>query len=142
MDKGDYDKALEDCDQPIQRSPDSPEFLISRGFIWHMKGIKDKDSAKCEEKALSDYAAALRLNPKFALALNNRAWILATSKVEPTTEQEITEERIFAEYLKEKKDDLAVPKTILVKRDGKDFLKADVVEMKYLEPVDDSEFEK
>jgi hypothetical protein len=62
--------------------------------------------------------------------------------VEPTTDTEITEERIFVEYQKEKKNGQVVPKTILVKRDGKDFLKADMTEMNHLETVDDSEFEK
>jgi hypothetical protein len=62
--------------------------------------------------------------------------------VEPTTETEITEERIVVEYQKTKKDGLVIPKTLLVKRDGKNFLKAEVVEMKHLETVDDSEFEK
>jgi tetratricopeptide (TPR) repeat protein len=82
MDKGNFDKALADCDQAIRLTPNNPGFLTSRGAIWHTKGIKEKDRAKCEEKALADYAEALRLNPKFALALNNRAWILATSKID------------------------------------------------------------
>ena len=61
---------------------------------------------------------------------------------EPGTEKEITEERIIVEYQKEKKQGQAVPKTLLVRHDGKDFLKAEVVEMKHLETVDDSEFDK
>ncbi len=65
-----------------------------------------------------------------------------TRTVEPGTEKEITEERIFVEYQKEKKDGQAVPKTVLVKHDGKDFLKADIVEISFLETVDDSEFAK
>src|SRR5207249_3879936 len=36
----------------------------------------------CEEHALADYAEAIRLNPKYASAINNRAWIYATTKVE------------------------------------------------------------
>ncbi len=60
---------------------------------------------------------------------------------DPSTEKEYTEERIIVEYLKEKKDGLAIPKTILIKRDGKDFMKAET-EVKFLEKVDDGEFEK
>jgi hypothetical protein len=59
--------------------------------------------------------------------------------VDPMTEQEITEERIVTDYQKEKKDGLAIPKNIIVNRDGKRFLKAEI-EMEYLEKVDDSEF--
>lgn len=62
--------------------------------------------------------------------------------VEPGTEKEITEERIFVEYQKEKKDGQAVPKTVLVKHDGKDFLKAEMVEVTFHETLDDSEFAK
>jgi tetratricopeptide (TPR) repeat protein len=49
---------------------------------WHMKGIQDKDRPACEDRALSDYAEAIRLDPKRASAINNRAWLLATSKVD------------------------------------------------------------
>ena len=42
-----------------------------------MKGIQDKDRPACEDRALSDYAEAIRLDPKYASANNNRAWICA-----------------------------------------------------------------
>jgi hypothetical protein len=61
--------------------------------------------------------------------------------VNPMTETEYTEERIVVEYQEKKVDGVAVPKTVLVKHDGKQFLKAEV-DMKYLEKVDDSEFSK
>jgi hypothetical protein len=61
--------------------------------------------------------------------------------VDPMTEQEYSEERIVAEYHKEKKDGMAMPKTVIVKRDGKQYAKMEV-DMKYLEKVDDSEFDK
>jgi tetratricopeptide (TPR) repeat protein len=82
LSKGDYDKALQDYDRAIQLKPDRAAFFVSRGFTWHMKGIKDKDRPTCEDRALSDYGEALRIDPKHALAINNRAWIWATSKVD------------------------------------------------------------
>jgi hypothetical protein len=60
---------------------------------------------------------------------------------DPMTEMEFTEERIISEYQKEKKGGVAVPKTAIVNRDGKKFLKAEV-ETEYLEKLDDSEFKK
>lgn len=60
---------------------------------------------------------------------------------DPMTEKEFTEERIIVEYKKEKVDGLAVAKSVLVKRDGKEFMKAES-EVKFLESVDDSEFDK
>jgi Tfp pilus assembly protein PilF len=81
LNKGNYSQALNDYDQAIRLEPKNAQFWTSRGFTWHMKGIDDKERAKCEERALSDYAEAIRLDPRDAQAINNRAWILATCKV-------------------------------------------------------------
>src|SRR5262249_24824516 len=66
----------------LQLKPNHAAFWNARGFTWHMKGIQDKDRPACEDRALSDYAEAIRLDPKYASAINNRAWIRATSKVD------------------------------------------------------------
>jgi hypothetical protein len=57
------------------------------------------------------------------------------------TGNEVNEERIVTEY-KKSKEGLAVPKTVLVKRDGKKLLEAEVTEYTPLEKIDDSEFKK
>jgi tetratricopeptide (TPR) repeat protein len=80
--EGDYGKALKDYDRAIRLQPDRAALWNARGFTWHMKGIGDEDRPACEDRALSDYAAAMRLDPQYASAINNRAWILATSKVD------------------------------------------------------------
>jgi tetratricopeptide (TPR) repeat protein len=80
--KGDYDKALKNYDRAIQLKPEHAAFWNARGFTWHMKSIQDKDRPACEDRALSDYAEAIRLEPKYASAINNRAWLRATSKVD------------------------------------------------------------
>ncbi len=54
---------------------------------------------------------------------------------------EINEERIITEYSKNKAG-IPQPKTVLIKRDGKKFLEAEVLEMNMLEKLDDSEFKK
>jgi tetratricopeptide (TPR) repeat protein len=56
--------------------------LTSRGYTWHEKGRGGDDRAASEDRALADYAEAIRIDPNLAAALNNRAWILATSQVE------------------------------------------------------------
>lgn len=105
LNKGEYDRALNDYDQALQLDPENAVFLTNRGFTWHMKGITDtallwllvwiarlivtwhiksiryKGRSKCEERALSDYDEALCLDPENAQTLNNRAWILATCKI-------------------------------------------------------------
>jgi hypothetical protein len=60
---------------------------------------------------------------------------------DPTSGNEINEERIIAEYMKNK-DGVPVPKKVIVKHDGKQFLEAEVLEASFLEKLDDSEFKK
>jgi tetratricopeptide (TPR) repeat protein len=80
--KDNYDKALKDYDQAIRLKPLEGAYYNSRGFTWHMKGINDKERSTCEDRALSDYAEAIRIDPEYASAINNRAWIRATSKID------------------------------------------------------------
>lgn len=54
---------------------------------------------------------------------------------------EVPEERIVLAYEKNA-DGIPVPKKVAVKRDGKNYLEADVLESKQLEKLDDSEFSK
>jgi hypothetical protein len=61
--------------------------------------------------------------------------------VDPTSGNEIAEERIITEYGKDK-NGLATPKKVILNRDGKKFLEAEVLEVTYLEKLDDSEFKK
>jgi len=80
--KDEYDKSLKDYDQAIRLEPDRASYRNSRGFTWHMKSIHDKDRVACEELALADYAAAIHLTPDYASAINNCAWLLATTKAD------------------------------------------------------------
>jgi hypothetical protein len=68
-----------------------------------------------------------------------------TAKVERRTKdfmtgQEVTEERIITEY--QKVSGRQTPKKVVINRDGKKFLEAEVVESQYLDRIDDSEFAK
>jgi hypothetical protein len=54
------------------------------------------------------------------------------------TGQEVTEERIILEYKTE--DGNPIPKRVEVMRDGKKFMEVEVLETRYLEKIDDSEF--
>jgi len=56
--------------------------------------------------------------------------------------KEINEERIVLKYGDKSKEGLAAPKEVVVKRDGETFMKAEVLEWKALEKIDDSEFKK
>lgn len=66
-----------------------------------------------------------------------------TAKVERRTRdfqtgQEVTEERILLEYRDQ--DGRKVPKKVLVNRDGKKYLEAEVLEMTFVEKLDDGDF--
>jgi hypothetical protein len=61
--------------------------------------------------------------------------------VDATTGNEVNEERIITEYRKSK-DGPPVPKSVLLKRDGKKLLEAEVTEWEVVEKIDDSEFTK
>jgi hypothetical protein len=68
-----------------------------------------------------------------------------TAKVERrtkdfNTKQEVTEERIITEY--QKVSGRQTPKKIVVNRDGKKFLEAEVLETQFLDRIDDGEFAK
>ena len=57
-----------------------------------------------------------------------------------TTNQDVTEERIITEY--QDVDGIKVAKKAQVNRDGKKFVEAEIVEVKFLDKLDDSEFAK
>jgi len=60
---------------------------------------------------------------------------------EPGTGKEVNEERIVTEYSKSK-DGRPYPKKVVVKHDGKTFIEAEIIEVEYLEKLDDSVFKK
>jgi hypothetical protein len=60
--------------------------------------------------------------------------------LDSTTMQEVTEERIIQEY--GETDGLKTAKKVLVNRDGKKYLEAEVLESKFVDKIDDSEFAK
>jgi tetratricopeptide (TPR) repeat protein len=80
--EGKYDRAVADYNRAIALDPTRATFWNARGFTWHMKGIGTPDRPACEDRALADYAEAIRIDPDYASALNNRAWLRATSEVE------------------------------------------------------------
>jgi tetratricopeptide (TPR) repeat protein len=68
-----FDLAFRDFDEAIRLDPTNSVYYDARGFAYHMNNRQ-------EEKALADYGEALRLDPLNDHALNNRAYLLATTK--------------------------------------------------------------
>jgi tetratricopeptide (TPR) repeat protein len=71
--RGRSDLAFRDFDEAIRLDPTNSVYYDARGFAYHMNNRQ-------EEKALSDYDEAVRLDPLNHHALNNRAYLLATTK--------------------------------------------------------------
>jgi|SRR5581483_2597935 len=113
--------------------------------------VKDKGyelSIIGEDKVEGKKVVGVRVTKKdckdISLYFDTETWLLAKMEyqtVDSSTGKDITEERIFKEYGKNG-DGIMIPKKTVVKQDGKTFLESEVVEMKYLEKLDDSEFKK
>lgn len=102
-----YDKAIADFNEAIRLDPKNGHAYGSRGIAWNRKKEHDKAIADYGEairlssesgskafhvtnramawsdkkeyaKALADYTEARKLDPKYAMALNGFAWLLAT----------------------------------------------------------------
>ena len=72
FDRGRCDRARLDLDEAIRLDPTNSAYFDSRGFAYHMDNRQ-------EAKALADYGEALRLDPANHHAMNNRAYLLATT---------------------------------------------------------------
>ena len=62
IDKGDFDRAIEDCNKAIELKPDYAEVYYNRGLTYGIKGDFDRTIKDCNK--------AIELNPKFSLAYN------------------------------------------------------------------------
>ncbi len=67
-----FDLAFRDYDEAIRVDPTNSVYYDARGFAYHMDNRQ-------EEKALADYGEAIRLDPDNHHAMNNRAYLLATT---------------------------------------------------------------
>ena len=62
--KGEYDRAIQDYNQALQRDPNYAAAYNNRGIAWAVKGDYDQ--------AIRDYDQAIRLNPGLVATYNNR----------------------------------------------------------------------
>jgi tetratricopeptide (TPR) repeat protein len=67
--KGDYDRAIPDCNEAIRLNPKSSSAFVSRCWAWQYKGDLERATEDCSE--------AIRINPEDSFAYTNRcaAWI-------------------------------------------------------------------
>ncbi len=99
---------------------------------------------KVEDKPVIGVRVSSKGHKDISLYFDKKTNLLAKIEhrtVDPTSGNEVNEERIILKYTKNK-DGIPIPKNVLVKRDGKKFLEAEVLEVTFLEKLDDSEFKK
>lgn len=71
---GKFEKAISDCTTVLGLNPGEVTAYIVRGYCYRMMGQPGK--------AIADYSEAIRLSPNNPEALNEMAWVRATSPVE------------------------------------------------------------
>jgi tetratricopeptide (TPR) repeat protein len=67
-----FEKAREDCNVVLNKDGDNQIMLLTRSIANHNLGD--------DSKSVDDLTRLIKLNPKQALAYNNRAWSLAAQK--------------------------------------------------------------
>ena len=81
---GDFDHAIKWLGQVIATNPNEPWILAKRAFLFEK--IKDIESA------MQDYEKALKIDPKFPLAVEGKARLTGLSQKAPLSEEIIKEE--------------------------------------------------
>jgi hypothetical protein len=128
---------------------DAQQMMKAMRLVGLVKGkgveLAPLGEAKVEGKTTLGVRVTAKGQKDVSLFFDKETGLLAKIErrtVDPMTGNEVTEERIILEYQKKDKEGQSVPKKALVKHDGKNFIEAEVVDGKYLESLDDSEFQK
>jgi len=99
--------------------------------------------SKVEDRPAVGVKAASKGHRDIDLFFDKESGLLAkiqSRKNDLQTMQEVDEERIIKEY--QDVDGQKAPKKVLVNHDGKKYLEAEVLEVKYPDDIEDSEFQK
>jgi hypothetical protein len=99
--------------------------------------------SKVEDRAALGVKIASKGHREMNLYFDKESGLLAKvqlRKNDPQTGQEVDEERIIKEY--QDFDGQKAAKKVLINHDGKKYLEMEVIEIKYPDDIDDSEFQK
>ena len=136
-----------DMDEKVQAAIKDALYMMS---FAGLRGLKDKEfetAALGEMKVNGRPALGVKVSKKgkkdINLYFDKETGLLAKLEyqaTDPMSGQEVAEERFITEY--QDSDGLKMAKKVVVQRDGKKYLEAEVTEAKGLEKIDDSEFAK
>ena len=140
-------KAVDEADK-VKAAMKDVRYMMQVGRLVPLKDKKYELSVIGEDKVEGKKVVGIRASAKdqkdVSLYFDKETGLLAKLEHRTTdqaTGKEITEERIVTEYMKNKAG-VPLPKKILVKHDGKQFIEAEVTEITMLEKIDESEFKK
>jgi hypothetical protein len=135
-----------DVDDKIKEAIKNTLYAMKVGQLVPL--VKDKEfelsslgEVKVEGKAAVGVLVKSKGHKDVSLFFNKETGLLAKVEhrtVDPMSGNEITEERIILEY--GKTDGVPTPKKVLINKDGNKFMELEVLEVKQLEKLDDSEF--
>jgi hypothetical protein len=140
-------KAL-DLNDELKATIKDVRHILEIGQLVALKDKKYELNLIGEDKVEGKKVVGIRISAKnqkdVSLYFDKETGLLAKIEyrtADVTNGNEVNEERIVTEYTKDK-DGVPVPKKVLVKREGKKLLEAEVLEFQRLEKIDDSVFKK
>ena len=138
-----------DITDPIKEALANARYQMKVGRLAPL--LKDKGydlsligESKVEGKTTIGVRVTMKGQKDVSLFFDKETSLLAKLEcrtVDATTGNEVNEERIILEY-KKNADGVPLPKKVAVKHDGKAYVEVEVLEMNYLEKLDESEFKK
>jgi hypothetical protein len=136
-----------DMDENLIKVMKETLYLTEMGQVVSLKDRKAELSLVGDDTVEGRAVVGIRVAPKdhkeVNLYFDKKTGLLAKLAWRPTdpmTGAEVGEERIIQEY--QEVDGRQVAKKLLINRDGKKYLEAEVLEIKFLDKVDDSTFAK
>lgn len=141
------DKVM-DMDEKLLAEMKEVGYLAQIGRVFFLKDGKDAEvSLVGDDKVDGRDVVGLRVVSKghkdINLYFDKQTGLLAKitrQALDAQSGQEVSEERIIQEY--QDVDGLKAAKKVLINRDGKKFLEAEVTDVQFLDKVDDSTFAK
>ena len=139
-----------DSDMMLDKIADLMHEQIYLSEVTRLTTLKDKKfelsslgEAKVQDKSAIGIRVANKDHKDINLFFNKETGLLVKFEhrtVDFNTQQEVNEERIITEF--QDKDGLKEPKKAIINRDGKKYIEVEVLEVKYQDDIDDTQFSK
>ena len=140
----------QDVDKKLDKIADLMHEQIYLSEVSRLTTLKDKKfglsslgEVKVQDKPAIGIRVASKDHKDINLFFDKETGLLVKIEhrtVDLNSQQEVNEERIITEF--QDKDGVKEPKKALVNRDGKKYIDVEIVEIKYQDNIDDTQFSK